>query len=400
MGDVLGVLTGFVLVIIVGIIVSLLAKKIKVSNVLLLMIAGLVMGWISRSYEIIEIDSMAIVTIAVIALIIIVFDGSAKFEVKALDNFSFVALKLILLFIVFNVLLLPFFVTVMFFDSLTWINVLYAVIFAVIVVATDPASVFFMLKNKANRVVEFLQVEAILNTPIIVLLPFLILDVISQVMGFTVLRWEAYLTGFLNQIVIGIGSGIVIGIIFFKGMRRFYSEEISPLGVIGGALLAYILAENLGGNGVLSVAVLGVMFGNMYLSHKENLMEFSDMLSNSLEILVFMLLGFFVVLDVDMVFIIKSLSIFLLLVVARYFAVKLSLRGEEYSKKQEMFMTLNQPKGIAVAVLVFSLSFLGVPELDIVSKLLVLIMIYSLVMSTVINKFSKKFINLTVEKPL
>ncbi len=394
MAEALSVLTGLVFIIIVGILVSLFAKKIHISNVLLLLIAGLVIGNISHAYGFIEISGIAIVTIAIIALVIIVFDGASRFELKSLDHFSVKSLKLIGLFLLFSLITLPLFVNLLFFDGFNLSNFFYALIFSAIAISTDPATVFVTLKNKANKVVELLKVEALLNTPIVVLIPFLLLDIINQIGGDVILEWEVYLAGFMNQIVIGIGSGILVGIIFFKGMRKFYSEEISPLAIVGAALLAYVLAENLGGNGVLSVAVLGFMFGNMYLSHKENLLEFSGMISNSLEILVFMMLGFIVIMDdITVLFVVKAIAVFIVVLVARFIAARITLPKDEFSKKNIWFITLNMPKGIAVAVLVFSLTILGVPQLEIIGKVLVIIMILSILLSTIISKMYKKFID-------
>ncbi len=400
MAEALSVLTGLVFLIIVGILVSLFARKINISNVLLLLVVGLIIGNISQAYGLIEISGIAIVTIAIIALVIIVFDGSSRFEIKALDDFSVKSLKLIGMFLLLCMIILPFFVNIMFFEGITTINILYSLIFAAIAVSTDPATVFITLKNKTNKVVELIKVEALLNTPIVVLLPFLILDIIGQIGGEAVLNWEVYLAGFMNQIVIGIGSGILVGIIFFKGMRKFYSEQISPLAIVGAALLAYVLAENLGGNGVLSVAVLGFMFGNMYLSHKENLLEFSGMISNSLEILVFMMLGLIVVLDdITLLFVLKSIMIFILILIARYLAARITLSKGEFNKKNIWFIALSMPKGIAVAVLVFSLILLGEPELVIIGEVLVIVMLLSILLSTVVTRFSKRLIDMDEEEP-
>jgi len=255
-----------------------------------------------------------------------------------------------------------------------------------------------MLKSKTNKVVNFLEVEGILNTPLVVLVPFIILDVISQISSQGDISYEIYLSSILTQILVGIGSGILVGLIFFKAMKRFYSDKISALAIICAALLSYILAENLNGNGVLAAAVLGFMFGNIYVSHKDVLQSFSGMLSNSLEILVFILLGYIITPVFESEFILNSLLIFATLILTRYIAIYVGLAASEYSYKEKLFMTLNMPKGIAVAVLVFSLVFHNDPNLTIVANLVVFIMIYSLILSTVVNKFSKFFIRADVEK--
>jgi len=273
------------------------------------------------------------------------------------------------------------------------INLFYALVFSSIISGTDPASVFIMLQNKSNKVLEFLRIEGILNTPIIVLLPFILLDVLNQLLNKTSITLEAHLAAILTQILVGIGAGIVVGIIFFKGMKRF-SQQTSGLTLICSALLAFILAENLGGNGVLAVAVLGFMFGAFYISKKEVLQEFNGMLSNSLEILVFIILGFIVQINMNLTFILNSFLIFLLLIITRFIAFTLTLPKDKYSIKEKIFMTLIMPKGIAVAVLIVALSFLENPQIIIINNLLLATLLYSLIISTIVSKFSEKFINM------
>jgi len=389
-------LTYFVVIIVVGILLSILAKKLKVSNLLLLLLAGIAMGAVSRKYNYIDAgtDTNSMVVLAILALVVIIFDGSSRFEVKALSDFSVSALKLTGTFLVLNIIFLGLLTTALFFQEWTLINLLYAFIFAIIISGTDPASVFAMLKSKTNKVIEFLEVEALINTPMMVILPFILLDVINQLESKVLLNWQSYLSAILTQILVGIGAGIFIGIIFFKAMKSIYSEEISPLAIITSALLAYILAENLGGNGVLSVAVLGFLFGNIYIANKAALQLFSTMVSNSLEILVFILLGFIIEININLQFLGKSFAIFIIMILARYIATKTALKKKEYTPKEIWFVTLNMPKGIAVAVIAFSLSVLGLSQIETINNLIVVIMIYSLLTSTIINKMANKFLNL------
>ena len=57
------------------------------------------------------------------------------------------------------------------------------------------------------------------------------------------------------------------------------------------AILSFILAENLGGNGVLAVTTMGLFVGNMIVKEKGSITEFASLFSLMLELLVFVLLG-------------------------------------------------------------------------------------------------------------
>lgn len=391
--DALGILTVFTVLIVIGLMITWLSNKLKMSNVLLLMLTGLFLGFAARQSGLIEVSGTALVSIAILSLVVIVFDGSSRFNVNSLNETGFSSLKLIGWFIFFNLIFISPVVSLLFFYEFSAMSLLFSAIFAIIMAATDPATLFVMFKDKSNRVVDFLKVEAVLNTPITILLPFLILDLIGQV-GSTFELFEIYIYQFFSQIIVGIGAGIFVGVIFFKAMKHFYSDQISPLAIIASALLAYILAENLSGSGVLAVAVLGFVFGSVYVTHKELLQEFSGMLSSSLEILVFLLLGFIIQLEFSFIYFLKSLLVFFILILIRFLAVKISCK--DYTKNERFFMALSMPKGLGTAVLVFSLSVMNISSLMVVNNLVVVVMIYSLIVSTVINLFSKKFIRVSL----
>jgi cell volume regulation protein A len=263
---------------------------------------------------------------------------------------------------------------------------------------TAPDAVITMLGKTKNRIFELLEVEALINTPLIVLLPFVMLDFITSVkVEYVFSGFIEQIGPFLQQFVTGIGAGIVIGIITFRIMRRKYSETLSPLTIITAALLTYILAENLGGNGVLAVTTMGLFFGNVYVTHKLQLREVSAFFANSLEILVFILVGLIVKIPFNYIFILKSLVLFVIYLVIRYGAISLSLRSLNYNFKEKIFMAFNVQKGIAVAVVAFTLTTLHISGIQTILHITLLFMLYSILLSTIVIKFSKFFVKAEVK---
>ncbi len=403
--DALLVLTNIGIILLLGILCSLLSKKLRISNILLLVLLGVVLGRIDYNRESLFVfDPSLLIGIGVLALVMIVFDGSSRIRLKEIDALSVSALRLIGWFMLFSFLVLTSFTTLLFFEGVSLRNILFSIIFAVVVVGTDPASVFVMLKDfvseQAKKVLGLIQIEAIINTPFIILIPFIILDLVKNLglgEGSFVSSFISQIPVFFLQIVVGIGAGIVIGLIVFKTMQKAYSHQLSPVGIITATILAYVLAENLGGNGVLAVATLGLVFGNLYVKEKLQLQEFNYMLSNALEILVFVLVGLIINIPFELSFILKSLFLFGLLVLCRTAAVFLALKKSDYSAKEKVFMSLNMPKGIAVAVVAFTLALYNVPEMSIILNLILSFVIYSLLLSSVIDRLSKKFIRVKVE---
>jgi NhaP-type Na+/H+ or K+/H+ antiporter len=181
-------------------------------------------------------------------------------------------------------------------------------------------------------------------------------------------------------------------------MRKAYSVVLSPLAVITSALLAYIIAENLDGNGVLAVTSMGLLFGNVYVKQKFQLREFASVFSNSLEILVFVLIGIVIAIPFSTDFFIRSIALFLLYLLIRFFSIIFSLRSMNFTLKEKIFMSLNAQKGIAVAVVVFSLATLEIEGIQTILNLSLAFMLYSIILSSVVFRIARFFVKGIEEK--
>jgi NhaP-type Na+/H+ or K+/H+ antiporter len=340
-------------------------------------------------------DHSFLVAIGVLSLIMVAFDSLSRFRLKEASPASAFAYKILGFFVLLSILLIPLFTNAFFLKQFSLTSWLLALIFALVAVGTDLDAVMVMLSSYAGarvkRVIGLLQTEAVLSTALVVVVPFIIIDIVRNI-GLGQSALTAQVSALLLQIIIGIGAGVVIGLIVLKTMQKFYSHHVSSIGLITSILLAYILAENLKGNGVLAVATMGFLFGSFYVQEKPKLQEFSYMLSNALEIFVFVLLGMMLKIPLTKEFILGSLFLFVLLVLARLAAVFAVLRESEYALREKFFISLNMPKGIAVAVIIFVLALLGESSLDALLSLMFAFMVYSLILSSVVNKFSKKFI--------
>tara|TARA_B100000315_G_C14590131_1_gene595327 strand:+ start:642 stop:1832 length:1191 start_codon:yes stop_codon:yes gene_type:complete len=396
MASVLLLLTYLAIILLIGLITSIISQKFRIPNILLLLLIGIGLGRIDyRGGPLIEFPEIFMTSISILALVMIVFDSSSRFSLKKVDYFSLHTLWLSIVFLIFNLIFLTIFTMLIFGVK----SVFLALIFAALMSGTSPAVVLSMFKNVKNKVFDFLGLESLLNTPLVVLIPFIILDLKTTLKDELVI--ETFIDQFvplLQQFVVGIGAGVLIGLIMFKFMRKAYSAVLSPLAVITSALLAYIIAENLGGNGVLAVTSMGLLFGNVYLKQKFQLREFASVFSNSLEILVFVLIGIVIAIPFSTDFIVRSLLLFLLYLLIRFGSIIFSLRGMDFTLKEKIFMSLNAQKGIAVAVVVFSLAHLGIGGIGIVLNLSLAFMLYSIVLSSVVLRIAKFFIKEFVEK--
>ncbi len=397
MENVLLYLTMIAVVLLIGLLISILSSKLKISNMLLLIIVGIIAGSITyKGSSLFQFPPVFIVSIATLALVMIVFDGSSRMKLKDLGEMSYRALEVTGLYMVLSLIIVGAITLFLFFsESITSNSIILSLIFAFLMIGTDPASIFVMFKDKTNKLLEFLKVEAIINTPVVVLFPFILIELVK---GTTTISLLSQIGPFLQQIVTGIGTGIVVGLIIFKVMKKTYSQEYSPIAILTATLITYAIAEQLNGNGILAVATLGLLFGNTYVKNKFLLTEFSSTLSTSLEILVFVLIGTVTKLPwSDVFFFAKALIIFAILLVCRYFALHITFK-EKYDKRQLIFMTLNMSKGIAVATAILTISFVVTPGMTTLVNLTLVTIIYSLITSTLATLIGKDSLKFEEEK--
>lgn len=393
-------LTYFGVILLIGMIFTIIAKKLRVPNYLLLIVVGIIIGTIEyNGRPLMTFDPIFLTVLALITLVLIVFDASSRFKIKEFDTLSWSALKLSLIFLAFNMVALSFLVHNAYRD----ISLIMALLFAAAMSGTSPSAILVALKEAKAKIKVFslLEVESILNTPLIILIPFLLLGFVERAGGavkLTELAGQAI--PFAQQFVVGIGSGVVVGLIIFKIMSRRYHRTISPLAAITAAILTYIIAEYLGGNGVLAVTVMGLFFGNVYIVHRRKLMEFSETISMILEVIVFILIGMIIKIPLTGEFFFTSLTLFGVFLMIRYAAVQLSfIKKGLFTQKEKLFIALTCPKGIAVAVIAFTFATkISIPGMAIILDLILAFLIYSIVFSSIIMRLSKNFVKVEAIK--
>lgn len=391
-------LTFAVVVLMLGLLCTLMAKKLRFPDVLLLVITGILLNnLVYQGGPMAILSPLFLTSIGIIAMVMVVFDSASRFKFKEFDDLSLQSLKLIVVFLLLNLLILAPLTMVMAGFPFKLYFFILALIFASAMSGTDAAIVLTVFKGAKSKVTNFLEVESLLNTPVTVLMPFILLDVAIGLGIGEKINFIKHVIPFLTQFVAGIGAGVLVGILLFKVMRKYYSEQLSPLAIIVSALLTYILAEWIGGNGVLAVTALGLVFGSVYIKQKVFLMEFSSIFSSSLQIFVFVLVGFIIALPPTPDFLIKSSALFAVYVLVRFLAVHISFTTR-YNLKEKLFMSFTMPKGIAVAVVVFSLAGYNLEGLANMLHFMLVFILYSILLASIAAKYSNYFIKADVVK--
>lgn len=379
-------LSWFSVLLLIGIVVTILANKLKIPNVLFLIIVGMVAGYFKE----IKFDPTFLAMFATFALIMIIFEGSSKFKPREIGSISPLASKLAFIFLFFSLISLTITLHLIFKSPFTAKAFLVSGLFAALMSGTSPEATLSLLEKAKGKIVKILEFESILNTPLMVLIPLIILQIYKG--QFTLIPEQLLIT-LLQNVMTGIGAGVVIGLIVYRIMKYSYSEIISPLILVATALITYTLAEFIGGSGILAVTALGVLHGIMSIKGKEAMGKFSDAFTEFLKITVFILLGLVIKVPFkDKFFLINSLILFCVYILFRYISVNLSFMSTAFTAKQKIFMSLNAPKGVAVAVVAFILAAEAstLTELTPILNLAFLFILYSIVLATITSKLFYK----------
>lgn len=190
----------------------------------------------------------------------------------------------------FGVILTALF-TGLFCYSVLKMDILESLLLGSVIGSTDAAAVFYILRakklNLKNGMASLLEIESGSNDPIANILTIILLGVIQNQSSGPIV-WML-----MKQLIIGSGTGIILGILASYGLRRtkIMSEGLDTIFVFAVALFSFALAGIIGGNGYLSVYITGIILGNAKIPNKPALVHFFDGVTNLFQMIVFFLLG-------------------------------------------------------------------------------------------------------------
>ncbi len=218
--------------------------------------------------------------------------------------------------------------------------------------ATDAASVFSLLRSKnlglKENTASLLEVESGSNDPFAYMLTIIILSMMSgDASGLEL----ALMT--IKQLFFGALCGGIIawGTVKFLKQNTFPIPGFDMAFIIGIALFSYALPTTIGGNGYLSVYIVGISCGNCRLKNKASLVHFFDGFTSLMQMLIFFLLGFLAIPVMIPDVLIPSILVWLLLTfIARPLAVGLCLTPFKSSIPQQLLVSFAGLRGASSIV--------------------------------------------------
>jgi cell volume regulation protein A len=361
-----------------GVLIANVLKKRKVPDTFFLLMLGLLLGptvfmnpavTSHFSIKLVDVGLMGDVPdfLRILALIIVVFTGTFNLSFGAFKKFSDSSIKLAFIGVFFNTILFGIASSMLF-----GLQPVYAFLLGAALSGTAEGVIHMSdtIVQRCKNGLTIIDLESILNSPLTVLLPMLFLDLVFIQPG-ALIEPLKYMVIFWQMIAAGVGTGLLVGFAASK-MIKSMMKEYGPLLVIAIALISYALAENVGGSGMLSVAICGLIMGNMISKEqgKDEMNQFDNQFSEMLRISVFTLLGAQVMLPLtaeglNMIF--TAFLFFILVFLSRpiFLMPIIWKQRKTFTKKEVILLNFISPRGVSEAAMapIIYTAIISVPNL-------------------------------------
>ncbi len=161
-----------------------------------------------------------------------------------------------------------------------------------VISSTDAASVFSILRSKRLNLkyntASLLEVESGSNDPFAYMLTLIVLKMMNGSISAGSIIYMLF-----AQIAYGIIFGVAIALAsrYLLKKFKFSAAGFDAIFVLAIAVLSYAAPAALGGNGYLSVYIVGIILGNSKIKNKQSLVHFFDGITGLMQMLLFFLLG-------------------------------------------------------------------------------------------------------------
>ncbi len=389
----------FGIIIVTGMACGLLARRLRIPDVALLLIAGMLLGPAAAGLIHVPAGSALNQLILIFGASYILFDGGASLKLSVLKQ-TWITITVIS---TLGVLITGGITAIAAHHLLTMPWPL-ALLLGAVVASTDPATLVPVFRQIAirERVAQTVMSESAFNDAMGAIVTFAILAVVTGHGEFSV--WAA-LRDLAWQSAIGILAGVVLGYLAAAGIAhaRFnflveYAPVVSLVAVIG----AYLAADNFQASGFMAVFVFGVVLGNkemfgfkMEEQEAEQLDNFILTTAFVMRVFIFVLLGAQVEFGLMREYGLAAFGVVLIfMLVARpltVFACALPDRRAKWTFKEMLFMCWTRETGVIPGALAGMLIGLNIPGANIIASVtFVAILMTILIQATTTGWLAKK----------
>ena len=370
------VLLVFGIILAVGTAVGVLAQKLRVPDVVVFLIVGLLLGPGAAGVLEVKADSALNQLILIFGACYILFDGGASLRLKVLKN-----VWLTIVILATAGVLITTAITGIAASYLLDIPLIVALLLAATIASTDPATlvpVFRQIRIR-DKVAQTVMSESAFNDATGAIVTFAILGI---AMGTEELSVPAALVDLLKQSGFGFVVGVSLGWLaaFLIAHEKFgFLQEYAPVVSLMAVIGAYLGADGLQASGFMAVFVFGIVIGNkdafgfaMTGGEQKKLDEYVLTTALIMRMFIFILLGTqvdFALIDKYLVGGIAVVAVFML--VARpvtVFLCALPDRRAKWTMRELLFMCWTRETGVVPGALAGLLVGMGAPEAKLIAS--------------------------------
>jgi len=247
------------LILAVGTVAGLLAQRIRIPDVAVFLIAGIVIGPQMLGLIHIRADSALNQIILLFGASYILFDGGASLRLEVLKQVWITIVVIATVGVIITAV-----ITGIAAHYILGIPLIVALLLGATLAATDPATLMPIFRQVPirDRVAQTVMSESAFNDAMGAIVTFGVLAVAMGDEKFS-LAWSLF--DLLKQSVIGIVAGIVLGYLaalLIAHEKWGFLAEYAPLVTLVAVIGAYFAATGLQASGFMAVFVFGIALGN------------------------------------------------------------------------------------------------------------------------------------------
>lgn len=378
-----GTLTGFI------------ARLIKVPDVVLFLLAGILLGNAELGWVNVPVDSTVNQILLIFGSCYILFDGGASVKLSVLRNVwpTLVAISTIGVLITAAITGLA----AQEFLGLPWIV---ALLLGATIASTDPATlvpVFRQVKIRA-KVAQTIMSESAFNDAMGAILTFTVLGIAISHGNFSC---SNSLIDLLKESLIGLVGGLVLGYltaVFIAHEKYSFLAEYAPAVTLMSVAAAYLSVDRLNASGFMAVFTFGIVLGNKALfgfkmaqDEEDKLEDFILTTSLIMRMFIFILLGSqvnFALLQQHFGSALAVVAVFML--VARpitVFACALPDRRAKWTWQELAFMCWTRETGVIPGALAGMLVGMKAPYADVIASVTFMAILITIILQATTTRW-------------